>query len=178
MKCPTCGRHITPRSNFCPYCGKPAAPRRSKPEAQTIPPRLPLYVALVVGGIAIGVLSFYWLQKQETATATATAAANNFDPTLRGEQLAKLYPAVYEVAAQFDCPCGTCDDGVEVCDCDMERGAAEVRTFIYQLLQVHEPPHAIKLVEEKYGHRKSGAPEALKFEKLPPMPLQNLPKSN
>ena len=178
MKCPTCGRRITPRSNFCPYCGKPAAPRRSKPEAQTTQSRLPLYVALVVGGIAIGVLTFYWFQKQETATTTATAASTNFDPTLRGEQLAKQYPAVYEVASQFNCPCGTCDDGIEVCDCEMERGAAEVRMYIYQLLQIHETPHAIKLVEEKYGHRKSGASEAPKFEKLPPLPLQNLPKSN
>ncbi len=74
---------------------------------------------------------------------------------LRGEQLAKLYPAVYEVAAQFNCPCGDCNDGVEVCDCDMVRGATEVRTFIYQLLQVHKPAHVIEMVEEKYGHRKA-----------------------
>ncbi len=180
MKCPACGRHITPRSNFCPYCGQPAAPRHNnKQRAQTTPQRLPLYIALVVAGIAAGVLSFYWLQTQEPATPTATAVAADFDPMLRGEQLAKLYPAVYEVASQFNCPCGDCNDGVEVCDCDMVRGATEVRSFIYQLLQVHKPPHAIEMVEEKYGHRKSGltssgAPEPLKFEKLPlPMPSQN-----
>ncbi|MCI0698708.1 zinc ribbon domain-containing protein [candidate division KSB1 bacterium] len=153
MKCPTCGRHITPRSNFCPYCGKPAAPRRTKSQPQTISPRWPLYTALILAGIAIGVFSFYWLQSRETVTATA--AATDFDPMLRGEQLAKLYPAVYEVAAQFNCPCGDCNDGVEVCDCDMVRGATEVRTFIYQLLQVHKPAHVIEMVEEKYGHRKA-----------------------
>lgn len=101
---------------------------------------------------------------------------------LRGEQLAKLYPAVYEVASQFNCPCGDCNDGIEVCDCDMVRGATEVRSFIYQLLQVHKPPHVIEMVEEKYGHRKSGltsssGPEPLKFEKLP-MPSQNPSKNN
>ncbi len=154
MKCPTCGRHITPRSNFCPYCGKPAAPRRTQSQPQTTSPRWPLYTALILAGIAIGILSFYWLQFRETATATAAATATGFDPMLRGEQLAKLYPAVYEVAAQFNCPCGDCNDGIEVCDCDMVRGATEVRTFIYQHLQVHKPPHVIEMVEEKYGHRK------------------------
>ncbi len=187
MKCPTCGRHITPRSNFCPYCGKPVAPRQSKPNARTTSPRWPLYVALVVAGVAIGVLSLYWLQERKIGAAAA--AATDFDPTLRGEQLAKLYPAVYEVAAQFNCPCGACNDGVEVCDCDMERGAAEVRSFIYQLLQIHQPAHAVELVAEKYGHRKSGspssgpplssAPESLKFERFPPpLPLQNPPRNN
>ncbi|MGH7456611.1 MAG: zinc ribbon domain-containing protein, partial [bacterium] len=117
MKCPTCGRHITPRSNFCPYCGKSVVPRRNKQKAQTTPQRLPLYIALMTAGVAIGVLSFYSLQTREPATAAATAA--DFDPILRGEQLAGLYPAVYEVAAQFNCPCGDCNDGVEVCDCDM-----------------------------------------------------------
>jgi hypothetical protein len=66
----------------------------------------------------------------------------------------------------------------------MVRGATEVRSFIHQLLQMHKPPHVIEMVEEKYGHRKSGLgssrpPEPLKFEKLPiPMPSQNPPKSN
>ncbi len=152
MKCLSCGRHIAPRSNFCPYCGKPAAPRRNKIDTQKTTVRWLLYLVLLVASIAIGVLSFRWLQEKETYTATGTAT--DFDPTVRGEQLAQLYPTVYEVAAQFNCPCGDCNDGVEVCDCQMERGAAEVRSFIYQLLQIHKPQHVIELVAEKYGHRK------------------------
>lgn len=153
MKCPSCGRHIAPRSNFCPYCGKPAAPRHHKNATPKTTPRWPLYLTLVVAVVAIGALSFRWLEEKEPA-ASATAPATDFDPTLRGEQLAQRYPAVYEVAAQFNCPCGDCNDGVEVCDCQMERGAAEVRSFIYQLLQIHKPPHVAELVVEKYGHRK------------------------
>jgi hypothetical protein len=127
-------------------------------------------------GIAIGVLSILWVQKQKTGT-TATAAATDFDPALRGEQLAKLYPAVYEVAANFICPCGSCTDGLEVCDCEMERGASEVRMFIYRLLQVHQPAHAIEIVAEKYNHRKDSAPSSLKFEQLPPpAPAKNPPR--
>lgn len=120
-------------------------------------------MALVVGGIAIGALAIYSMQKPETG-ATVTAKASAFDPSLRGEQLAQLYPAVYEVASHFNCPCGSCDDGIEVCDCAMERGAEEVRTFIYELLQIHQPPHVIELVEEKYGYRKSSSPSSLKLE--------------
>jgi len=165
MKCPACGRHITPRSKFCPYCGKPVSPYRSdKTNDQATKSKRPLYLTLVIAGIAIGVLSFRWLQKQEP---TAVAAAD-FDPTLRGEQLAQLYPAVYEVASQFNCPCGSCSDGIEVCDCEMERGAAEIRLFIYQLLQVHQPAHAIEMVAQKYGHRKNGAATTPKFENMPP----------
>jgi hypothetical protein len=155
MKCPSCGRHITPRSNFCQYCGKPAAPRRNQTKTKKTTPRWLLYLATVVAVIAVSVLLLHWFQEKDTATASATAT--DFDPTLYGEPLARLYPAVYEVAAQFNCPCGDCNDSVEVCDCQMERGAAEVRSFIYQLLQIHKPPHVSELVAEKYGHRKSAA---------------------
>jgi hypothetical protein len=173
MKCFECGRHITPRSKFCPYCGKPVSSRRSpKAPLSAKKPNWPLYLTLVLAGIVMGVLAFRWLQKQEPASA---ATATNFDPTLRGEQLAKLYPQVYEVASQFNCPCGDCNDGVEVCDCEMARGAAEVRSFIYQLLQVHEPPHAIELVAQKYGSRKNGTAAQLQSEHIHPPSWQASP---
>jgi hypothetical protein len=79
---------------------------------------------------------------------------------------------VYEVAAQFNCPCDDCNDGVEICDCVMERGAAEVRQLIYQLLQVHERPHVIELVAEKYGNRKDGTTVPFQFEHATPSTWQ------
>ncbi|MDZ7292617.1 MAG: zinc ribbon domain-containing protein [candidate division KSB1 bacterium] len=174
MKCSECGRHITPRSKFCPYCGKPVAPRRNKVKTQAARPRWPLYISLVSLGIALGIIAIHLLQKQKMS---ADAAVVNFDPTLRGEELARLYPAVYEVASHFICPCGTCSDGLEVCDCNMPRGAAEVRMLIYQLLQVHEPEHAIDLIAAQYGHRKNSAPDSLKIEPLlPPASWQGPPK--
>ncbi len=167
MKCPECGRHITPRAKFCPYCGKAATPRRgNKSSVQVQKSNWPLYLTLILGGIAIGIFAFRWLQTETPATAAATAA--DFDPTLRGEQLAKQYPAVYEVASQFNCPCDDCNDGIEVCDCQMERGAGEVRTFIYQLLQIHHPPHVIELVAQKYGNRKNGVTTPFEFEHAAP----------
>ena len=174
MNCHVCGRRISPRAKFCPYCGQSVAPRRSKSNPVNDKSHWPVYMALVAAGIAIGAFSIYWMQKPETGAAV-TANSSAFDPSLRGEQLAQLYPAVYEVAAHFNCPCGSCDDGVEVCDCAMERGAEEVRTFIYQLLQIHQPPHVIELVAEKYGHRKSNAPSSLKLETPPASALWQQP---
>lgn len=155
MKCSECGRHITPRSKFCPFCGRPASARRNHKTAAPAKPKWPLYLTLVLAGIAIGALAWRWLQPQNAATFPLTAVPRPaFDPTLFGEPLAKQFPAVYAVAAEFNCPCAACDDGVEVCDCVMKGGAAEVREYIHQLLQIHEPPHVIALVAEKYGNRK------------------------
>jgi hypothetical protein len=147
-----------------------ASPRRSSQAPSATKPNWPLYLALVIAGIAIGVLAFRWLQKSETAPTT------NFDPTLRGEQLAQRYPGVYEVASQFNCPCGTCNDGIEVCDCEMERGAAEIRQFIYDLLQVHEPPHVIELVAQKYGSRKNDLTTSPQLEHTP-LPIWQAPQN-
>jgi len=174
MKCPECGRHIAPRAKFCQYCGKPVSPRRQTPaNSRPVKPRWPLYLTLVIAGVTVGALALRWFQQRETATLPlATAAATAFDPTLYGEPLAKQFPAVYAVASQFNCPCNDCNDGIEVCDCVMKRGAAEVRQFIYQLLQIHEQPHVIELVAEKYGNRKNGAATPFKFEHTAPSTWQ------
>lgn len=170
MKCPECGRHITPRSKFCQHCGRSVSARRqNKTSVAAAKPNWPLYLTLMIAGIAIGALALRWFEQQNNqAPLLANAAAPAFDPTLYGEPLAQKFPAVYEVASQFNCPCADCNDGVEVCDCQMERGAAEVRQYIYQLLQIHQPPHVIKLVAEKYGNRKNGSAVPFKFDPAAP----------
>ena len=121
--------------------------------------------AVLVGGILVGAMVMYFSKDKTPSTA---AAMNVFDPKLRGPQLATAFPEVYQVAAEFTCPCGTCTDGVEVCDCEMVKGASEVRQFIFDNLDAgHHPPHVIEMVEAKYGYRKPGSP-SLKFENLPP----------
>lgn len=169
MKCSACGRHITPRAKFCPYCGRSAAARQNQKAAAPAKSNWPLYITLVMAGIAIGAVAWRWIQEPNHSTPPAVNASTTaFDPTLYGEPLAKQFPAVYEVAAQFNCPCGDCNDGIEVCDCQMERGGAEVRQYIYELLQVHQPTHVIELVAQKYGHRKNGAAVPFKFESAAP----------
>lgn len=120
--------------------------------------------ALVLLGIVAGAGIVYFLTKpQESAHNHAS-----FDPSLRGEALAQRYPGVYQVASQFICPCGSCTDGLEVCDCDMTNGSFQVRAEIFNLLQTHEPPHAIELIASRYGHRKSEtSTPAMDWEKPP-----------
>lgn len=104
----------------------------------------------VLVGVLIGAIAMYM-----RGGTPQSAGQNGFDPRIRGPQLASMYPAVYQVASQFTCPCGTCTDGLEVCDCEMKNGAAEARAFIYAQLQAgHKPFHVIELVANRYGHRK------------------------
>lgn len=158
MKCLSCGHHVVKRAKFCDACGAPIVPRvRTREET----PKKPWHfmAVLVALGIAVGAAGVYVLTKPQETPHNHSG----FDPTLRGEALAAQYPKVYQVAAQFICPCGTCTDGLEVCDCGMINGSSQVRAEIYDLLQTHEPPHAIELIAARYGHRKSDA-------SLPPTP--------
>lgn len=159
MKCQSCGHTVLRRAQFCAHCGARVVPRVHEQKTAPEKPRWPIYIALVAGGILLGALVVNFLTNKE-APATADGHTH-FDGTLRGAALAQQYPAVYEVASQFICPCGTCTDGLEVCDCGMTRGSTEVRTLIYELLQQHHVPHVIELIEKEFGHRKTGAAPSL-----------------
>ena len=168
MKCQACGHVVQRRAQFCHHCGKPIIMRTRAPENKAASPRWPLVIGLVAGGVLLGAVAVQWLTPKETATQVTH---NHFDGTLRGEALAARYPNVYQVASEFICPCGTCTDGLEVCDCVMPKGSSEVRTKIHDLLQVHEVPHAIALVEEEYGYRRSKPNSSLNL----PDPSSTLP---
>jgi hypothetical protein len=123
-----------------------------------------LFVALVTVGVLLGAVMVYFIVGKNTP-----AEVSAFDGRLRGAELAQKFPAVYEVASQFICPCGTCTDGLEVCDCGMPRGSTEVRTKIYELLRQHHVPHVVEIIAAEYGYRKNAA--------TPPstMPSQAIP---
>ena len=164
MKCAECHRTVHKRDRFCPNCGAPIR-FRQHPAAKTVArPGMnwPALLAAVAFGILIGAFAMYSNSKK------TPSAPSGFDPRLRGPQLASMFPQVYQVASQFNCPCGTCSDGLEVCDCDMPNGAVQVRQFIYDQLTMggHLPPHVIEIVEQKWGHRK-GTPTP-DFSKLKP----------
>ncbi len=63
--------------------------------------------------------------------------------------------AVQRIAAQFNCPCGKCGvTRLDVCTCDIARGAVETKGFIATLLnQGLKQDEVIKQVEERYGNR-------------------------
>lgn len=64
-------------------------------------------------------------------------------------------PQVLAVAAQFRCACGGCGEKqLEICHCDMDRGALEEKTFIRdRLLRGMSVAEVADLLEIKYGHR-------------------------
>jgi hypothetical protein len=165
MKCANCGRHANRQAKYCESCGHPLTLRRSAPAETSNQPRWALYSAILISGILLGAVVMYFSQ-DKTVSVAATDSA--FDPRLRGAQLQAAFPEVYQVAAQFICPCGTCTDGLEVCDCEMVKGASEVRQFIFDNFSAgHRAPHIIEMVEAKYGYRKNGRPP-ITFENLPP----------
>ncbi|MDZ7266503.1 MAG: zinc ribbon domain-containing protein [candidate division KSB1 bacterium] len=154
MKCSSCGHRVIRRARYCDACGAPLFPRSKSAAVAPANSRSRFFGAVLLSaGIAVGALLMYFA----TRPTSSKQVHGNFDPSLRGEVLAAQYPLVYEVASQFLCPCGSCNDGLEVCDCDMKNGAFQVRREIHQLLQVHEVPHVIELLATRYGHRKTGA---------------------
>lgn len=163
MKCLSCGHHVIKRAKYCDACGAPIVPRVSVREESTRKSWHLMAVILTIG-IVVGAGSVYLLTKPQEAAHNHA----DFDPSLRGAALAQRYPGVYEVASQFICPCGSCTDGLEVCDCDMIKGSFQVRAEIFSLLQTHEPPHVIELITARYGYRKNAAsPAPSPWEKPP-----------
>lgn len=125
-----------------------------------------LLAAVLIGGVLLGAIVMY-VSKDEGEPAFASGQSV-FDPRMHGHELAAAFPDVHDVAAAFICPCGTCTDGLEVCDCEMVKGASEVRQFIHENLSAgHHPPHVIEMVDAKYGYRKNSRPP-ITFENLPP----------
>ncbi len=134
----------------------------------------PVIAAALLIGVIIGAMTMY------SRSGHSGNGAQAFDPRIRGPQLAAMFPMVYNVASQFNCPCGSCNDGLEICDCEMKNGASEVRAFIYAQLQSgHKPFHVAEMVEQRWGHRKGvPAPDAGRLkEKLQSQPKMQLPQN-
>jgi len=167
VKCENCGRRISHRSRFCEFCGHPLTPKKTAPRAEkNSDTNWFLLTAVLIGGVLLGAVVMYVSKDDEAPIAAGHVGV--FDPKLRGAELAAAFPDVYQVASEFICPCGSCTDGLEVCDCEMVKGASEVRQFIYDNLSAgHHPPHVIQMVETKYGYRKNNRPPVT-FEDLPP----------
>lgn len=149
MKCEKCGRTITKKSKFCPYCGTLVTPKTgSKKEVS----RSSFSVGYAVIFIGIGIILGYSIFKF-TSTSQPNSVSSSFQKTLPVQSA-----AVLDIAREFMCPCGSCNDSLDDCTCDMPRGAVEVKSFIAQKLQEnHKRAHIIEMVQEKYGGLKSSS---------------------
>ena len=170
MKCQSCGKTVAKKTKFCPSCGEPIVHRRS--DAPQAHPRrsIPLSYALafIAGGAIIGFLYFKF---SSTPTPPQMVVGGGFQGASGSVQAvaipAALRPQVQEIASEFMCPCGGCDDLLSECVCEMKNGALEVKQFIAQQLQSGAPkPQIVAAVTQRYGHYQGGSGPNVDFKGL------------
>ncbi len=157
MKCPQCNRTVTRKSKFCANCGssivhRAAAKKESKPKFQA---------GYVVALLLVGALVGYGVSKissnNQSDRSSSTFSSNGSSATLNAQ--------IFDIAKEFNCPCGTCEHSLEVCTCEHPKGATEIKSFIAQQLnQTHKKPHIVEMVQAKYGGLKNPAKAPLKFD--------------
>lgn len=151
MKCANCNRTVTKKTKFCPECGNKIVPKTSKSG-----PKEPKKITAVQAGLLIGVGIIVGIAILKIGESTPDSASS---PPVSDFPSSLQSPAVLEIAAEFDCFCGSCEDRLDVCTCEHPRGALEVKGFILQKLQEgHHKPHIVEMVRENYGSGVSSIP--------------------
>jgi cytochrome c-type biogenesis protein CcmH/NrfF len=122
-------------------------------------------LALLAGGALLGFLVFKVSTGPSTPPQQMVVGGGSFQAA--SAIPAALMPQVQEIASQFMCPCGGCDDSLDECACDMTNGATEVKGFIAQQLQAGvAKSRIITMVSQRYGGLKTGAAPGLDFKNV------------
>lgn len=147
MYCPECGSKLKQNAKFCTACGasivdkkkqkqKPSRKQKSKNKGKS---QIPL--PLILGGalvLVIVVLFFFQNNLNQQMH-------NNSNVTAYSEQ-------VQQVAANFMCPCGECNDNLALCNCTAPNGSEDVKGFIQEgLNQEKSTEQMITAVQLKYN---------------------------
>ena len=160
MKCKKCRHTVTRNSQFCPNCGERIVHQQSDRTAKK-QPGIPIGAA--VGLLAFGIFLGFAIFK---LTSTPNNKVSQTGPIVSNIALGQN-AAVAEIAQDFMCPCGTCNDPLNECTCEHKHGAAEVKGFIAQQLQAgHKKPHIVAMLKEKYAGLRSVSAPPFKF--VPP----------
>ncbi len=150
MKCQNCRSTVTRKSKFCTSCGERIVPRTSAP-AHKAKPVMPVSYAFVL--VAVGVVFGFVVFKFSAKPIVSAFPTSSEMPGVSSIQSA----AVSDVARELMCPCGSCSDPLDPCQCDHPDGAVTVKAFIAQkLAEGHKKPHIIDMVHEKYGDKSKG----------------------
>lgn len=148
MKCQKCRRTVTRKSKFCAHCGAPVTPRASSGHV-TQRKTIPISYALGLAGLGILVGFLVFRVSSDSQLPASPAGFSN--------AAAVGTPEVLDIAREFMCPCGTCSDPLDSCDCDHKNGAHEVRGFILEQLQAgHKKPHIMEMVRDRYAASATG----------------------
>ena len=141
MKCQNCNKTVTRSTKFCPNCGKKIVPRTSANVENTGRQFNLLYgITMIMGGILIGALLLEY------------GAGSGENGLTEGSMQLQQSPMVLDIAQEFTCFCGQCNDPLATCDCSHPDGALEVKRFIAQKLsEGHQKPHIIEMIKTRYG---------------------------
>ena len=165
MKCQNCQQTVNQKSKFCPNCGQRITRRVSTANSSA---KSTFPIGYAVGLLGVGILLGFAVFKFSSGS-NSLQTAQTIQPAAPVQSA-----AVLDIAQEFMCPCGKCNDPLDVCNCDHEHGAMEVKGFIAQQLQSgHKKPHIVEMVQEKYGGLKNTAAPLFKFE---PPPENSIPR--
>lgn len=160
MKCQNCNRTVTRKSKFCPHCGNSISLKKiadNEPQKPKI--AIGYAVVLVMAGVILGFVITQLGGNTEAPVQQSIMTA----PTT----IASTSSQVLEIAKEFMCPCGTCNDALDPCLCEHKNGALEVKTFIAQQLQSgHKKPHIVEMVQQKYLPKRNDPLALFEFEQL------------
>lgn len=166
--CSRCSEELPQNSKYCIYCGAKSTVPGRPPSARSMPRRK----------------SFKARQRVKTSKNRTEAGKNRWSqiaisvfvgvtaavvvglmisPRLPRSQNLNAGPkvnvtwaeGVQQIAANFNCPCEKC--GVirlDLCTCDIAKGAVETKSYIQNLLnQKLDTEEIIQKVEKRYGHK-------------------------
>ncbi len=165
--CSSCSKELPKNSKFCVYCGAKAkivkgvpagkshyqrktgktrqyarTPAKRKGAAQT---KWRVITFVLAGVIVVGLVGF--------RISSVSRDSRNINSGF-GADVAWA-KEVQQIASEFNCPCGKCGIiRLDLCTCDIPRGAVEVKSYIQNLLNESLQPEAVIFkVEERYGNR-------------------------
>lgn len=147
MKCAACGASNRKKVAFCTSCGaalEKAEPRRRPPNARRSGNSNKAIVGLIVGAVVVGfvvMLVGRGGSGQDAAVGPAFAS-----PAFAAE--------VQEVAAQFWCGCGSCQEP-ELADCTCPTAVEEKQLIDRELRKGAPRSEVIRTVYRRYGKIKS-----------------------
>jgi len=173
--CNHCGKELKPDSKYCIYCGskvkkisninsgksqpninnknyykkKGISGRNNIPEKSNIW-KTTAIVLMAIIFLGSGVLGVRYLSS--TSRPSVPGPPPNVNMVSAPDNF--WTAEVMEIAAKFNCPCGSCNDRLDNCTCSQSGGAVEAKTYIKTLLQEGlSTDDVMNKVEQRYGNR-------------------------
>jgi hypothetical protein len=154
-ECQYCGQFNKLDARFCVSCGEEMIGESGRnPRGQSKNPSYKT-IALAIGIVLLVGFSFKLGQTLFNKGGSPVLSDVSPAPSLPQPALNVEASSVIAVAKHFKCPCGGCGElPLATCECDMPKGAVEVKHFIRgKLAEGFSVDQVIELVDKRYGHR-------------------------